>query len=77
MADFCDEKMTMMTTLNKDRSTKKFQDRVVSILIYTELVITLYLLKFIRCIGKLDRADKKGRVIKICGHNQSKLDRVR
>ena len=29
------------------------------------------------CIGKLDRVDKEGLVIKIGGYNQSKLERVR
>lgn len=30
MANFEDEKMTMMTTIYKDKASKKLQDRVVS-----------------------------------------------
>ena len=42
VADFGDEKMTMMTTVYKDKATKKMQDRVVStILISTHLLILL------------------------------------
>jgi len=32
IADFQDEKMTMMTTVYKDKATKSFQERVVSII---------------------------------------------
>lgn len=72
MANFEDEKMTMMTTIYKDKASKKLQDRVVSKrwpLEVSHLFIDLHYY----CAGKHDCANQKRRASQVNRYSQSQL----
>ena len=71
LADYNDEKMSMVTTVYKDKATRKLQDRIVSspFPFHTQPSDHMF---YCTAVGKLDRVDKekRWRAGQVCRYGQ-------